>query len=112
VRVEAAKAGQSVSRWVGQVLSARRSGYPSDREIEETLRLMDEFLAEPGLPLSEDEKAFDRAEIYDTDERFRRFDDPDLLRRSQRPGEASQSIGMAEGARPFEGPTPKSSGSK
>ena len=112
-RVEAARAGQSVSRWIAGVVSnARSGGRQSDADIEETIRLIDEFLAEPGLPISEGGKAFDRSEIYDSDERFRRFDTADLLRGSERTGEARQGHGLAEDARPFRDPDAKPSGSE
>ena len=110
-RIEAARAGQSVSRWIaGVVSSARSASGQSGADIEETIRLIDEFLAEPGWPISEGGKAFDRSEIYDSDERFRRFDDADLPRGSQRTHEESQGHGLAEDARPFRGPDAKSSG--
>jgi hypothetical protein len=76
VRVEAAKAGQSVSRWVGERLQALNS-----ERIEKAAagarieRLVETF---EGLPLSENGRInLDRDELYDGG-RFRRFDDPAL----------------------------------
>jgi hypothetical protein len=109
VRVEAAKAGQSVSRWVGRKLADAKVA-DAGNDVEETIRAIDEFLALPRVPMSENGKPFDRAEIYD--ERFRRFDHPDLSCGQDGPGEEGGLRKVAESARPFRGPDPKPSGSE
>jgi hypothetical protein len=78
VRVEAAKAGKSVSRWVGEVLAGRRraeadAAWEAGREAR--LKAGMAFLASPPLPLSIDGKLPTREELYD-----------EVLRRYERPG--------------------------
>jgi plasmid stability protein len=100
VRVRAATAGQSVSRWIGEQLTRLVTQEKSQEDVEAAIRAIDEFLAEPGWPISEGDRAFDRAALYDDDERFRRFDDPHLSQGSSRPGQAAEVRGMAEGVDP------------
>lgn len=111
VRVKAAEAGQSVSRWISQLLTESRAR-GADDDVEEAIRAIDEFLATPEIPISENGKAFDRSELYDSDERFRRFDDLDLPRGSERTSQESQGPGVGEGPHPFEGAPPKPPGSE
>ena len=111
VRVKAAEAGQSVSRWISQLLTESRAR-GADDDVEEAIRAIDEFLATPEIPISENGKAFDRNELYDSDERFRRFDDLDLPRGSERTGQENQGPGVGEGPHPFEGAPPKPPGSE
>ncbi|MCC7266739.1 MAG: hypothetical protein IT546_05280 [Caulobacteraceae bacterium] len=80
VRVEAAKAGQSVSSWLGKRLAAERGAdEAAERERQEAIADMDRFLASPGWPLGIEK--FDREEIYE--ERLR-----GLERRRLQPGPA------------------------
>jgi hypothetical protein len=95
VRVEAARAGMSVSRWLADDLERRR--LLTDERAAASARIetfLDEF---PGLPLSENGKIpFDRDEIHD-DGRFHRFDHPDLSVGSDGPGQEGSLRGVAEG---------------
>jgi hypothetical protein len=89
VRVEAARAGVSVSRWIGVRLGelnrAQAEKATASARIE---AFLDSF---PGLPLSENGKiTIDRDELYD-DGRFRRFDHPALSAGSD---DASEGIGV------------------
>ena len=66
VRVEAAKAGESVSSWITQRLQMLKSG---DRDYETDLTA---FLATPLAPMSDGGRTFNREEIYDR-RVFKRF---------------------------------------
>jgi predicted nucleic acid-binding protein len=94
VRVEAAKAGMSVSRWIAAQLGRGRE---LDRERAAASARIEKFLADfPGLPLSENGKiTIDRDELYD-DGRFRRFDHPDLPAGSDGGDEEGGVRGVAE----------------
>ena len=94
VRVEAAKAGLSVSRWVGERLQALNS---ERAEKAAASARIERFLAEfPGIPLSENGKInIDRDELYD-DSRFRRFDHPPLSAGRSGSGEEEHLRGVAE----------------
>src|SRR5271163_2710931 len=84
VRVEAAKAGLSVSRWVGERLQVLNSEGAEKAAASERI---ERFLAEfPGMALSENGKInIDRDELHD-DGRFRRFDHPPLSAGRSGPG--------------------------
>ncbi|HEX3916908.1 MAG TPA: hypothetical protein VHW60_06180 [Caulobacteraceae bacterium] len=101
VRIEAAKQGLSVSRWIGRELSASRQ---ADIDQAAASARIERFLEEfPGLPLSENGKiTIDRDELYD-DGRFRRFDHDDLSAGPSGASEESALRGVAEGP---EGQTP------
>jgi hypothetical protein len=94
VRIEAAKAGLSVSRWI----AAKLEGLNRDRAekaaaSERIVRFLEEF---PGIPLSENGKInIDRDELYD-DGRFRRFDHPDLSAGQRGSHEGEPLRGVAE----------------
>jgi hypothetical protein len=78
VRVEAAKAGKSVSRFVGELLAARRSAETeaSRCELKQMQKqAMAEFLAGPLRPISDNGKLPTREELYD-----------EVLRRHERAG--------------------------
>jgi hypothetical protein len=76
VRIEAAKAGLSVSKWVADRLQGlNRERAEKAAASARIAKFLDEF---PGIPLSENGKInIDRDELYD-DGRFRRFDHLDL----------------------------------
>jgi hypothetical protein len=94
VRVEAARAGVSVSRWIGEILQARRGD--SQAKSEAWARI-EEIWRGPGIALSENGKInIDRDEMYG--ERFRRFDHAPLSAGQARSGEGSVGAGMAEEA--------------
>jgi hypothetical protein len=110
VRVEAAKAGLSVSRWIG-------------REIEKLFELGVEKAAArerikafldsgPHFDLSENGKiTIDRDELHD-DGRFHRFDDPALHSGFEIPDETGTRDAVAEQPTRYEPARPKSSGSE
>jgi hypothetical protein len=108
VRVEAAKAGLSVSRWVGVELEQR---FEQVGARAAAARRIEAFLdAGPRFDLSQNGKiSLDRDELHD-DGRFRRFDDPALYAGSQRSGQAGPLDAVAEEARRFEHPGDKPSG--
>lgn len=94
VRVEAAKAGMSVSRWIGEQLTrARELG--ADASIEA-------FLAEPGWDLDLENQTFDRDAIYD--ERIRGLERRDLRSGPGQRRQAAAGASVAEAPRPFAGP--------
>jgi len=66
VRIEAARAGQSMSAWLAEKLR-RLKGGQADLETE-----MAAFLATPEAPMSDGGRTFVREEIYDRP-MFRRF---------------------------------------
>jgi hypothetical protein len=94
VRVEAAKAGLSVSKWVaGQLQGLNRERAEKAAASARIIKFLEEF---PGIPLSEHGKInIDRDELYD-DGRFRRFDNPDLSAGQGRAGEGEALRGVAE----------------
>jgi hypothetical protein len=75
VRVQAAHAGLSVSRWIAGVVRDRLGDQDQKAAASARIeRLLSDF---PGIPLSENGKiTIDRDEMYG--ERFRRFDHPAL----------------------------------
>src|SRR5271156_5019844 len=94
VRVQAAHAGMSVSRWIAREIDARRR---DNREKLAASDRIEKFLAEfPGLPLSENGRInIDRDELYD-DGRFHRFAHPDLSSGSDEPEQEDRLRGVAE----------------
>ena len=107
VRVEAAKAGRSVSAWLGERLRKERM---ADDGRAADIAAIKSILATPLGPMSEDGKVYiDRDEIYA--ERFRRFDHDDLLARHDASRKATASGGVADSAARFEQPGPKPSSS-
>ena len=109
VRVEAARSGLSVSRWVARRLAEAIGG--ADEKAAANARI-DRFLAEfPGIPLAENGRiTIDRDEMYD--ERFRRFDHASVHARSDRGGETVEMRGLAEKSAPFGGSDDEPSGSQ
>jgi len=101
VRVEAARAGKSVSRWLADYLGVRKR--LSDEKAADSERI-DRLLAwfeTPRLDLSENGKiTIDRDELYD-DGRFSRFDDPALQSGHQVPDQTGAERQLAEDAHPF-----------
>ena len=93
VRVEAAKAGKSVSRWVGAQM--RNLNVEQAEKAAASARIeafLDDF---PGLPLSENGKiTIDRDEMYE--HLFRRYDDPALSPGQGPSGEGAALQGVAE----------------
>jgi hypothetical protein len=95
VRIEAAKAGLSVSRWIARSLEQAIG----DRKVKAAASArIEQLLADTAkLPLSEGGRiSIDRDELYG--DRFRRYDHPAL---SSGPGRADQGAGLrgvAEGA--------------
>jgi hypothetical protein len=110
VRLEAARAGVSVSRWIAGQLTGSRS---EDREKAAARERIEAFLAAgPYFDLSVDGKiTIDRDELYD-DGRFRRFDDPALHGGPERSGEADAVRHVAEAPARYEPPRRKSPGSE
>jgi hypothetical protein len=108
VRIEAAKAGMSVSRWIARILSGRQ-----DLDIEKAAASarIEAFLdSGPHFALSENGKiTIDRDELYD-DGRFRRFDHPALQPGSALSGQAEAFDGVAEEPFEFGEADPKRSG--
>ncbi|MFN3816159.1 hypothetical protein [Brevundimonas sp.] len=111
VRVEAAKAGASVSSWIaGRLEADRRLGHGfarADAAIEA-------ILAQPLAPLSENGRIFDRQALYNEmiDERFRRFDRPAVPDGLAGAEQGQDMRGVAEDAPPFDAPDPERSGSQ
>ncbi len=111
VRVEAAKAGSSVSSWISNRLEAdRRLGgrlARADAEIEA-------IIAGPLAPLSENGRIFDREAFYNEmmDERFRRFDRPAVSDGLPGTAQGEGLRGVAEDAPPFDATDPERSGSE
>jgi hypothetical protein len=93
VRIEAARAGQSVSRWI----AARVAEAIDKRDMKAAASArIDAFLETfPGIPLSENGKiTIDRDEIYG--ERFRRFDHDPIYAGPRRTEEAHHLRSVAE----------------
>jgi len=100
VRVEAARAGKSVSRWLADYLGVRKRLSEEKAADSERIERLLAWLETPHFDLSEDGKiTIDRDEMYA--ERFRRFDDPDLHGGSARPAEAAKRRHVAEDVDPF-----------
>jgi hypothetical protein len=94
VRIEAAKAGVSVSRWIGQELESR---FSLDAQKTAASERIERFLSTfPGIPLSENGKiTIDRDELYDGG-RFHRFDHAPLPAGRVGSGEEDGLHGVAE----------------
>jgi hypothetical protein len=107
VRVEAAKAGQSVSRWIGERLQELTR---AAAEADDDMAAMQTFLAHPGWDLDLAHHPFNREEIYD--ERLRGLERGDLRLRPDRSDQARRREGVAEPARRFQGPDDERPGSK
>jgi hypothetical protein len=110
VRIEAAKAGVSVSRWIGREMEQR---FETDTEKAAARARIEAFLdSGPRFALSENGKiTIDRDELYD-DGRFRRFDHPVVQSGSSIPTEADSIDGVAEEPRGFEQTDGKPPGSE
>jgi len=93
VRLEAGRAGLSVSRWIAEQLETRlRTRAAKAAASEQIEQILSTF---PGIPLSENGKiTIDRDEMYD--ERFRRFDGPALSAGFEGPDQTSDLRGVAE----------------
>ncbi|HEX6866963.1 MAG TPA: hypothetical protein VF122_07005 [Caulobacteraceae bacterium] len=97
VRVRAAKAGKSVSRWIGEQLAHVRGQMISDEVNADAQRAVEAFLAHPGWDLGG--KGFDRDEIYE--ERLRGLERRHLQRGPGRQDETRNRAGVAETSRKF-----------
>jgi hypothetical protein len=92
VRVEAAKAGKSVSRYVGDGLVEKRS-----RDTIGQLEALEQFLSGPGYPgISKNLPT--REELY-AERLFRRHEHPAVRGGSQRVGKANAGKKMSRRAR-------------
>jgi type II secretory pathway pseudopilin PulG len=93
VRIEAARAGMSVSRWIGAQM--RTLNVEQAEKAAASARIeafLDDF---PGLPLSENGKiTIDRDEMYE--HLLRRYDDPALSSGQGLSGEGAALQGVAE----------------
>jgi hypothetical protein len=88
VRIEAAKAGKSVSRWLGELLAERRRAAADeawDAGREARLEAGRKFLASPARDLGYHGRAPTREELYD-----------EVLRRHERAGVQEGSDGAFE----------------
>ena len=81
-RVEAAKAGKSLSRYVADMLAERRGRAPNQRESVER------FLAGPRWALSENGRLPTKEALY-ADRLFHRHEHPTVRARSRRSRKAS-----------------------
>ena len=108
VRIEAASAGLSVSRWIA--LRVAEAIGKLDVKVAANARI-DKFLEDfPGIALSENGKiTIDRDEMYG--ERFRRFDHDPVYAGPRRAEEAHHLLGVAEEASLGQRPDPEPSGS-
>jgi hypothetical protein len=108
VRVEAAKAGLSVSRWIAERLQGLNR---EQRERAAASRRIEAFLdSGPRFALSENGKiTIDRDELHD-DGRFRRFDNPALHAGPPGPEQAGALDAVAEEPAEFESDDGESSG--
>jgi hypothetical protein len=98
VRVEAARAGRSVSAWVGARLEAERQLSDTRRDAIARINAFLEDFA--GLPLSEGDRiTLDRDELHN--EHLRRFDDATVYLGRDLAGEASHLRGVAEEPSPL-----------
>jgi Family of unknown function (DUF6364) len=88
-RVEAAKQGRSLSRYVADLLAERRSGQMHQEEaLSRQREALERFLAGPELPLSEEGRLPAKEELY-ADRLFHRHEHPDLHARSAGSGKES-----------------------
>lgn len=94
VRIEAAKAGLSVSRYVGAMLAERRLGAGAPRTQAAAIDL---FLSGPALGLTEAGRAPARESLYDR-ESLHRYQRADLRARSSGKRKGARVSGVAEGA--------------
>jgi hypothetical protein len=100
VRVEAARAGKSVSRWLADYLGVQKRLSAEKAADSERIERLLAWLETPHFDLSENGKiTIDRDEMYG--ERFRRFDDPNLHGGSTGPAEAAERRDVAEDIDPF-----------
>src|SRR6516164_9416751 len=94
VKLEAGRAGVSVSRWIAGEIQ-RAVGDEAEKEAAR-LRIEKFLAAGPKFDLSENGKInIDRDELYD-DGRFRRFDDAALHAGPAISGEAGSGDGVAD----------------
>jgi hypothetical protein len=101
VRVEAARAGKSVSRWLADYLGVRKRLSAEKAAASERIERLLASLETPRFALSENGKiTIDRDEIYD-DGRFSRFDGPAVQPRHQVPDQTRAERQLAEDAHPF-----------
>jgi hypothetical protein len=90
-RVEAAKQGRSLSRYVAQLLVERRSGQAQRQNaLSDQREALERFLAGPDLPLSEDGRLPTKEELY-AERVFHRHEHSDLHARPTGSGKASKS---------------------
>ncbi|HEX6860667.1 MAG TPA: hypothetical protein VF138_10770 [Caulobacteraceae bacterium] len=108
VRVRAAEAGKSVSRWIGEQLARDRGQMLSDNINADALRATEAILSHPGWDIGF--SRFDRDEIYE--DRLRGLERRRLHSDGPGSGEAESSAGMAEKTRPFRPGDPEPSGSE
>jgi hypothetical protein len=95
VRIEAAKLGMSVSRWVGRALGEYRNIRP-DPELRARQRAaLERFLAHPGVDLGYDEVRLTKDEINDRDA-LRRFERDHPLDGYPHAGQAPSGARLAE----------------
>jgi hypothetical protein len=107
VRIEAARAGRSVSAWVGERLEAERQSADARRDA---IARIDAFLEDfAGLPLSDGGRiTLDRDELHNED--LRRFDDASLHFGHDLAGKAGHLRGVAEAPSPLRSDEAESSG--
>jgi plasmid stability protein len=80
-RVEAAKQGRSLSRYVAELLAESRSGQVQRQEaLSHQREALERFLAGPDLPLSEDGRLPTKEELY-AERVFHRHERSDLRAR-------------------------------
>ncbi|HUZ12855.1 MAG TPA: hypothetical protein VMU93_08415 [Caulobacteraceae bacterium] len=110
VRIEAAKEGQSVSKWILGRLGAQRA---MEMQRAEAIESISAFLRSgPRFELSENGKiTIDRDEMHDGG-RFRRFDDPAVHSGPSIPEQAERRRGVAEPSADFAADERKRSGSE
>jgi len=112
VRLEAGRAGVSVSRWIAeqidQHLKTRAGKVAASERIERLLA----WLETPHFDLSENGKiTIDRDELYD-DGRFSRFDGPAVQPGSTVPSQAGAERQLAEDTPPFKQASDQSTGAE
>jgi hypothetical protein len=109
VRVEAARAGMSVSRWLGERLARDRADAEAALARQEAARqAVQAILDHPGWDIGA--ASSDRNEIHD--DRLRRLERGHLQPGPAEPGEASRRAGVAEAPRPFRSADDEPSGSE
>lgn len=95
-RVEAAKAGKSLSRFIADLLAEKSAG-PAGPSHEEAIKALEEFLSGPGFPgISKNWKG--RDELYaERDEKLLRgHDDTRLRKGSGKSRQTADRVGFAE----------------